>query len=144
MRAQTLSHDSASAMAYSTKVFEINPRHPLVVKLLDGCPTEPEGDEEEEAAFEPSEEMIDSAWILHDMAMLNGGFTITDPLANSMRMTKFMQSQLGVESLTLEPEIDPPEVEEVAPDLDEDGLGGINMEDFNIDLDSLKMNGDEL
>jgi len=135
MRAQTLTHDASSPMM-SMKVFEINPRHPLVLKLLDGAPAE----DEENAT--PSAEIIDAAWILHDMAMMNGGYPIEDPQAHARRMTKYMQSQLGVESLTLEPEIDPPEGDEdEAPEFDMDmmqQMGGMNMDDFDInslDLD---------
>jgi len=134
MRAQTLTHDSGSSPPMSMKVFEINPRHPLVLKLLENAPAE----DDEDAS--PSAEMVDSAWILHDMAMMSGGYPIADPLAHARRMTKYMQSQLGVESLTLAPEIDPPEEEEEAPDFDMDALkdfGGMNMEDF--DLDSLDL-----
>ena len=131
MRAQTLSHDSGAHQMMSMKVFEINPRHPLVLKLLEGVPAE---DDEEDAT--PSTEIVESAWILHDMAMMNGGYPIADPVAHAKRMTKYMQSQLGVESLALEPEIDPPEEEEEAPDLDMDAMGGMNMDDFDLsDLD---------
>ena len=134
MRAQTLSHDSGNQQMMSMKVFEINPRHPLVLKLLEGVPAE----DDEDAT--PSAEVVDSAWILHDMAMMNGGYPIEDPVAHAKRMTKYMQSQLGVESLALEPEIDPPEEEEEAPDFDMDSMGdmmgGMNMEDFDLgDMD---------
>ena len=133
MRAQTLSHDSGAQQMMSMKVFEVNPRHPLVLKLLEGVPAE----DDEDAT--PSEEVVDSAWILHDMAMMNGGYPIEDPVAHAKRMTKYMQSQLGVESLALEPEIDPPEEEEEAPEFDMDSMGdmgGINMEDFDLgDMD---------
>lgn len=125
MRAQTLTHDTSSPGGMSMKVFEINPRHPLVLKLLEGSP-----DEDDESAT-PASDVEDAAWILHDMAMLNGGYPISDTLAHAKRMTKFMQSQLGVDSLKLEPEIDPPEEEEEAPDFDMDGMGGINLEDFD-------------
>lgn len=128
MRAQTLTHDGGASQM-SMKIFEINPRHPLVHKLLEGCP------EEDESA---SEELIDSAWILHDMAMLSGGYPIQDTIAHSGRMTKFMQNQLGVESLELEPEIDPPEEEEEAPDFDAD-MDGFNMEDLNMDLGDMDL-----
>lgn len=133
MRAQTLTHDSGP-QGFSMKIFEINPRHPLILKLLEGAPPE-----DSEDNFEPSEEIKDAAWLLHDMAMMNGGFPIPDPLAHNKRMTKFLQSQLGVESLNLEPAIDPPEEEEEAPDFDADamgGMGGINLDDFDMnDLD---------
>ncbi|CAB9507863.1 protein HtpG [Seminavis robusta] len=131
LRAQTLTHDGGSP-SMSMKIFEINPRHPLVLKLLDGAPEDDDGT--------PDTDVVDAAWVLHDMAMMNGGYPISDPAAHAMRMTKFMQSQLGVDSLTLEPEIDPPEEEEEAPEFDLDGMpdmGGMNMDDF--DLGSLDL-----
>jgi heat shock protein beta len=134
MRAQTLTHDKTAPMM-SMKVFEINPRHPLVLKLLEGSPPE-EGEED----FEPAEDILDSAWILHDLAMMNGGYPIADSQKHSQRMLRFMSSQLGVESMALEPEIEPAEEAEEAPDFDMGDLGdmGINMEDFDLgsmDLD---------
>jgi hypothetical protein len=52
-------------------------------------------------------------------------------------MTKYLQASLGVESLDLEAEIDPPEEEEEAPDIDMDDFAGLNMDDF--DMDSLNL-----
>jgi heat shock protein 90kDa beta len=132
LRAQTLTHEGGDP-AYSMKILEINPRHPLVLKLLEGSPAE----DAEDAVVAP--ELEDAAWVMHDLAMMHGGYPFTDPEAHAKRMTKFMQSSLGVESLTLEPEIDPPEEEEGAPDIDMDamgGMGGINMQDFDLgDMD---------
>ena len=133
MRAQTLTHGEGP-QAMSMKVFEINPRHPIVVKLLEGSPPE-----DAEEGFEPSDEIKNAAWLLHDMAMLNGGYPIQDPKKHNARLTKFMQSQLGLESLSLEPPIDPPEEEEEAPEFDMDAMGdmgGINLDDFDLgDMD---------
>jgi len=116
------------------KVFEINPRHPLILKLLEGCP--PEGDDE----VVVSKDTIEAAWMIHDMAMLNGGFPIHDPNAHNQRLLKVLQSRFKLESLALEPEIDPPEEDEEPPEADMD-LGGLNMEDFaeNIDLADLEL-----
>jgi len=135
MRAQTLTHNDGAQSAMSMKVFEINPRHPLVIKLLGGCP------EEDESA---APELEDAAWVLHDMAMMNGGYPISDTVAHAARMTKFMQSQLEVESLDLEPEIDPPEEDEEAPDFDMDGMmdgmDGLNMGDLgNMDFGDMDL-----
>lgn len=111
---------------------EINPRHPIVTKLLDGCPPE-----DESSDFVVSTETEDAAWLLLDMGALNGGFEINDVKAHNNRLTKFLQSSLSIESLALEDEIDPPEEEEDAPDMDGmEGMEGLNMEDFNMeDLD---------
>merc|ERR1712176_1474912 len=141
----------------SMKILEINPRHPIVLKLLEGAPPEEkkkkkkeDGDydaeeEEEEAPFEPTQETIDAAWMLHDMAMLNGGYHIKDVAAHSVRITKFLQSQMSLENLDLEDEIDPPEEEDEPPEpesgafskkfnLGDMGDGGsINLDDLDLD-----------
>ncbi|KAL7566196.1 hypothetical protein ACA910_011270 [Epithemia clementina (nom. ined.)] len=137
MRAQAFQSDDTRM---SFRIFELNPRHPLVVKLLEGCPPE---DADEDKPFEPSQETIDSAWILHDMAMLNGGYPISDPIAHNKRLTKVLQKRFELDSLDLEPAIDPPVEEDEPPEPDMD-FGGLNMDDFDmgslgddIDLDSL-------
>ena len=132
MRAQAFQHGvEENPMMRAMKVFEINPRHPLVLKLLEGCP--PEKEEEGADPFVVSQEVEDAAWLLYDMAMLNGGFQLTDIEGHTKRMTRFLQSQLNVDSLELEPEVEPPEEEEEAPEVDLDGLDGLNMADFDMD-----------
>jgi heat shock protein beta len=118
-------------MMRAMKIFEINPRHPLVLKLLEGCP--PEKEEEGAEPFVVSEEIEEAAWILHDMAMLSGGFQLTDTEGHTKRMTRFLLSTLAVDSLELAAEVDPPEEEETAPEIDLDGLDGLNMADFDLD-----------
>lgn len=136
MRAQAFQQGADPMQVQAMKVFELNPRHPLVVKLLEGVPTEDaEGDD---AVL--SEETIDSAWMLHDLAMLNGGFPISDPEAHNKRLVKVMKSQLGVDSLKLQPEINPP-VEVDDDGGDDSGDGEIDMDAFdmnNIDIEALK------
>lgn len=118
-------------MMRAMKIFEINPRHPLVLKLLEGCP--PEKEEEGAEPFVVSEEIEEAAWILHDMAMLSGGFQLTDTEGHTKRMTRFLLSTLSVDSLELAAEVDPPEEEETAPEIDLDSLDGLNMADFDLD-----------
>jgi heat shock protein beta len=132
MRAQAFQQGiEENPMMRAMKIFEINPRHPLVLKLLEGCP--PEKEEEGADPFVVAKETEEAAWLLHDMAMLAGGFQLTDTEAHTKRMLGFLQSQLAVESLELEPEVDPPEEEEEAPEVDLDGLDGLNMADFDMD-----------
>merc|ERR1739838_530258 len=109
------------------KVMEINPRHPFVSKLLESCP--------------PEKEVDDAAWLLLDIGSLNGGFAVSDVKKHTERVSKFLQSSLSIESLSLTDEIDPPEEEEEAPE-DMGGMDGLNMEDFNmddIDLDGMDL-----
>jgi len=111
---------------------EINPRHPIVTKLLEGCP--PEEEEEGADPFVVSTESNEAAMLLLDMAALNGGFEIPDVKGHNRRVTKFLQASLNLDSLGLEDEIDPPEEDDDAPDLDGmEGMEGLNMGDFNLD-----------
>jgi len=131
MRAQAFQNQQ-DFMSRSMKILEINPRHPFISKLLEGCP--PEEEEEGAEPFKVSNDLIDSAWMLYDMALLNGGFPIENTDAHTRRMTRVLKSQMGVESLALEPEIDPPVEEEEAPDAPDMGdFEGLNMEDFDLD-----------
>jgi len=124
MKAQSFqSEQDMMGGGYSMKVFDVNPRHPLIVKLHEGCSAE------DDESFEPDQTIIDTAWMLHDMAMLNGGYTISDPVAHNQRMTKVLQATYGLETLALEPEIDPPVEDDEPPEPDMD-FNGMNMEDF--------------
>jgi heat shock protein 90kDa beta len=114
MRAQAYSHGQHDFAMRSMKILELNPRHPLVLKLLDGAPPEDAGDD-----FTVDPDVEDAAWILHEVALLNGGFPLSDAEAHTKRMLRFMQSQLGVESTELAPEPDLSLVEEVPPEVND-------------------------
>jgi len=88
------------------KILEINPRHPLVLKLLEGMP--PTATDDDDEPFVISDDVKNSARMLFDIATMNGGFSITDPEAHTQRVTSYIQKALGVDSLDLEAEIDPP------------------------------------
>jgi len=136
MEAQAYQAGQTNMMSRAMKVMEINPRHPFVKKLLEAIPVPEEGEDEAEE-IELSPEIVDSAWLLLDIGSLNGGFAVSDVKKHTQRVSKFLQSSLGVESLTLADEIDPPEEEEEPDDVGEGiNLDGMNMEDFaDLDLD---------
>lgn len=113
MKAQAFGSDVSGQFAL--KIFEINPRHPLILKLLENMP-----DDIEDKDGKVSPEVIDAAWMLHDMAMLNGGFPLHDPDAHNKRLMKVMQSQFSIDTLQLEPEINPPVEEDVPPETDDE------------------------
>ena len=117
MRAQAYSHGQNEFAMRSMKIFELNPRHPFVVKLLEALPEDAEAED-----VLVDENVEDAAWILHEMALLNGGFPLSDPEGHTQRMMKFMQSQLGVDSLELAPEPDLSVLEEEAPEAPPPGL----------------------
>merc|ERR1712176_77887 len=135
MRAQALQHGQSPSSMGAMKILEINPRHPLVLKLLEGCP--PEKKDEDAEPFTVSPEVLDSAWMLFDIATMNGGFSIINPESHSERVTSYIQQALGVESLELEPEIDPPIEDE---DEDEEGSApNIDLSDFDGNFDGIDL-----
>lgn len=137
MRAQAFAHGVAPGEnQIPTGILELNPRHPFVVKLLESMPENEDG--------EVSDDVKDTAWILLDMATMSGGFPIRDPKKYAARMTRVLKSNLGVESLTLADEIDPPELDDEAdepefemPDMG--GMGDFQMPDGGFDMDSLNL-----
>jgi len=146
MRAQALQNGQSSASMGAQKVLEINPRHPLVLELLKNCPPEKKDDDDEK--FIVSTETVDSARMLFDIATMNGGFSITDPESHSKRVTSYIQKALGVDSLELEAEIDPPiedEDEDDGPKVEKLGFGDLKdgkinlMDDFDGDLDGIDL-----
>merc|ERR1711935_862444 len=128
MRAQAYGQGQNDFAMRSMKVFEINPRHPMILKLLEGAPP---------SDGPPSTDVKDAAMILQDMALLNGGYPINHPEKHAKRVLKFLQSQMGLESLKLEPHPELPVEEEVPPDLDD-----VDLDKIPLDIDS--MSSDEL
>ena len=125
LRAQAHQHGQNPEQFKSVKVLEINPRHPFVTKLLALV----ENSEESEVG----KDIEDAAWMLHDMALLNSGFMITDPVSYSDRMMRVIKNTLSVESLELEDELEVPIEEETLLEEDQ-GDGFVNTEEF-VDID---------
>jgi len=122
LKAQAHQHGQNPDQYQSHKIFEINPRHPFVASLLALV------DELEEDEVDKTTD--DAAWMLHDLALLNSGYSISDIESYSNRMTRVIQNVLSVESLDLEEELDVPVEEEVPPIEDGDEFG----EEF-VDMD---------
>jgi len=146
MRAQAYQHGGTGEIeqrAKATRILELNPRHPAINELLELVPPL---EDDEENPFQVLDSTRDAVWLLHDVAVLNSGFTITNAKSFSKRMTRILKGQLNVDSFTLVDEVDPPEEEEEAEDFDAEAMGGMNMEDlnmgdmggFNVDLDNIK------
>merc|ERR1719296_700920 len=111
----------------SHRVFEFNPRHPFMIKLNEMV-TPPEGVAEDD--FAPDRTAKDLAWMIHDTAILNSGYTIKSIPAYNKRMTRILQSQLDVDDVELEEEISPSEDD----DIPEDEKEKARMEELNKDL----------
>jgi len=130
-RSSAMNHRDPGAHTGSYRVFEFNPRHPFIQVFLDAL--RPSPDAAPDSNTKVSEEIIDAAWLLQDIAMLNGGFPVHDTHAHAERVTKFLQGQLKIDSLELSPLLNPIEEPEEAPEANFDDLDGINMDDFDFD-----------
>lgn len=128
MRSQSYAgNDQAKDQLNMMKMYrelEINPRHPIIVDLLSNTPEEGE---------ETTKELKDSAFFLLDTALLSGGFSLEPNDAFSERMLRVLKTRLGVESLELEEEINPPVEEDVPPEINLDGVDDIDLEGFGDD-----------
>jgi HSP90 family molecular chaperone len=102
MRAQAMGKTANHMKA--KKNFEFNPRHPVLVKLL-------------EMVEDGSEEKLtlgrDLAWMLFDAASLSSGFNIDDAEAYASRNSRILGSLMSIDSMELMPEIEVPEEEAV-------------------------------
>eukprot|EP00934_Nitzschia_sp_Nitz4_P004208 Nitzschia sp. Nitz4//scaffold55_size114948//57205//59762//NITZ4_003901-RA/size114948-processed-gene-0.68-mRNA-1//-1//CDS//3329554530//4198//frame0 len=142
LRAQAYTQGQDDISMRSLKVFELNPRHPFVVKLLEGAPPEDAGDD-----FQVDPKVEDAAWVLHEMGLLSGGFPLSDPVGHTQRMLRMMMSDLGVDSLDLAPEPDLSVLEEEAPDvfdmmeddIPENVIPVTMDEDGNINMDNIEL-----
>jgi hypothetical protein len=109
MRAQALSDRNKNSYLTSQKTMELNPRHPLVTKLLAMVEDDPD-----------NQETKDAAMMLYDTAALTSGFTIEDVEAYTERMFRVMKGVVGVDSFDLEDEIEIVEEEEEDDDDSDD------------------------
>jgi len=127
MRSQGFSHGQSDFMMRGTKTLEINPRHPIIVKLLSEIPA----DTDELSEIDLN--IKDSLWNLLDASLLNGGYPIHDNKAYTNRMIRTLKTQLSLESLELEPEIQPKIVDDSPDEFDLNEHDGINIGDFTND-----------
>merc|ERR1719248_181116 len=109
MQSQAFADNKRTQYLVSKKTMEINPRHPIVVELLKRSEENPDSDDTK-----------DFAWVMHDTALLNSGFTLSDAAAFSSRMYRTLKNGLNLDSLDLMPEIEVPEDEEEEEDEDAD------------------------
>lgn len=103
----------------SHRVFEFNPRHPLIIKLNEMV-TAPEDSDED---FVSDEKTIDLAWMIHDTAVLNSGYSLHDISQFTERMNRVLQSELGLDDMELEDEIEPSvEEDEISEDEEDESM----------------------
>jgi len=109
MRAQAFNDNKKNSYLSSSKTMEINPRHPLITKLLALAVEDPD-----------STELKDAALMMFDAAAVTSGFQIEDTEDFSTRVLRMMKVNIGAEGDELEPEIDVPDEEEDEEDEEED------------------------
>jgi len=112
----------------SHRVFELNPRHPFMIKLNEMV-TPPEGTTEDDD-FKPEQSAKDLAWMIHDTAILNSGYTIKSIPGYTKRLNRIMKSQLELDDIGLVEEIHPSEDDDIPEDEEEVK----RMEELNKDL----------
>jgi heat shock protein beta len=76
------------------KILEINPRHPLIKKLLERVKAEEDMEDEAKTAF--TETSVDMTKVLLDTARLRSGFVLTDQVDFAARMEKMLRMSLDV------------------------------------------------
>ncbi|GMI16912.1 hypothetical protein TrLO_g7074 [Triparma laevis f. longispina] len=127
MRAQAFSDSNKNSYLNAQKTMEINPRHPLITKLLDMVLED-----------DRSQGAKDAAMMLYDTASLISGFQIEEIEDYNKRMLRVLKDNMGVESFDLEEEIEPEEDEEDLEDENEEDDGDA------FDIDDLEGVGAEL
>ena len=121
MRSQAFADQSKTNYMASQKTMEINARHPVVAQLNTLV--------KEDKATDATKDL---AWLLLDNALMQSGFPTHDVLAFNDRMLRLFKSDLSLDSLDLNPEIEVPmddEEEENASDDEE-----VDLDDFKVEL----------
>ena len=95
MRAQTFNTQEGLKNMQATRTLEINPRHPLILKLLDLVQNAPQ-----------EESTKDVAYLLYDTALVTSGFVQNEPELYSERMYRTLAKSLDIDSLELKSELE--------------------------------------
>merc|ERR1711912_63683 len=108
-KAQALGSADKQSYMQARKTFELNPRHPIVIKIHDLLK-----DDNKEAASEMGRMLFDSA-------LLTSGFQVEDGVAFATRLNKLISNGLGIDpDAPLSPEYELPEEEEEEEEEDEE------------------------
>ena len=110
MKSQALQDPERAKYMKAHKIMEVNPRHPIISRLLAMV--------EEDAE---SDVVRDYANLLYDSALMNSGFMIDEPNEFASRLYTLMRESLQIESLDLEPEIEVAEEEPEEEEEEEEG-----------------------
>ncbi|GMY28242.1 endoplasmin homolog [Fagus crenata] len=101
MQSQTLSDASKQAYMRGKRVLEINPRHPIIKELRERVVVNPE-----------DESVKQTALLMYQTALMESGFTLSDPKDFASRIYQSVKSSLNVNpDAAIEEEDDAEEVE---------------------------------
>ena len=115
VRAQTFANPEAYKAMMAAKTLELNPRHPIIVKLNELVKSSAD-----------AETTKDLAYMVFDTALLTSGFQHDDTEDFAARMNRVLASSLKVSSMDLEEEVvieeeEEEEEEEVAAESNAEG-----------------------
>lgn len=116
MRMQALRTDGGFGFMASKKTLEVNPSHPIVVRLV----------QEVGATETPSKSTKDLVWLLYDTALLTSGFSLQQPTAFAARIHRLITLGLSID--TDDDEITPMQTEVEVDATAEDAIGDDEME----------------
>jgi len=100
-KAQALGNADKQSYMQARKTFEINPRHPIVIKL------------QELFKSDKKESASEMGRVLYDSALMTSGFPVEDGVAFATRLNKLISNGLGIDAdAPLAPEYELPAEEE--------------------------------
>ncbi|KAB1200709.1 hypothetical protein CJ030_MR0G006545 [Morella rubra] len=135
MQSQTLSDANKQAYMRGKRVLEINPRHPIIKELRERVVNNPEVQFRTSLVscmFGKDESVKQTAQLIYQTALMESGFTPSDPKDFASRIYRSVKSSLNVSP---DAEVEEEEVEEVETETDAKEAEGISKAEADADKD---------
>merc|ERR1712086_850767 len=121
-KAQALGNSDKQSYMQARKTFELNPRHPIVIKL------------QELFKEDKKETASEMGRVLYDSALMTSGFQVEDGVAFATRLNKLISNGLGIDhDAPLSAEYELPEEEEEEEEDEEQGEVALDEEEGDDD-----------